>query len=179
MTRGAPVCQTADTVATAGATRDGEPRIRMVGIGVLKIVAAPEKLRTVLGSCVGITLFDLHLRIAGLAHSILPQGSEEIEELGKFADQAVDNLVVQLTALGASKTRLRAKLVGGAAMFETANNGTQLGRRNVEAARRRFQAHDIPIIAEAVGGTKGRKVLVDPDTGNVEVAIIGSEPEII
>lgn len=179
MTRGAQVCQSADMAATAAATRDGEPRIHMVGIGALKIAAAPEKLRTVLGSCVGIVLFDLHLRIAGLAHSILPQGSEEIEELGKFADQAVDNLVVRLTALGASKTRLRAKLVGGAAMFETANNGAQLGQRNVEAARRRFQAHEIPIIAEAVGGTKGRKVRVHPDTGNVEVAIIGSEPVII
>lgn len=179
MTRGAQVCQSADVAATAAATRDGEPRIHMVGIGALKIVAAPEKLRTVLGSCVGIVLFDLHLRIAGLAHSILPQGSEEIEELGKFADQAVDNLVVRLTALGASRTRLRAKLIGGAEMFGIANSGVQLGERNVEAARRRFQAHEIPIIAEAVGGTKGRKVRVDPDTGNVEVAIIGSEPVII
>ncbi len=151
----------------------------MVGIGALKIAAAPEKLRTVLGSCIGIAVFDLHLGIAGLAHSILPQGSEEVEELGKFADQAVDNLVVRLTALGASRTRLRAKLVGGAAMFATANDGVQLGERNAETARRRLQSHDIPIIAEVVGGTKGRKVLVDPDTGNVEVAIIGSEPVII
>ncbi len=179
MTREAQVCQSADTVATASATRDGAPRIHMVGIGALKIVAAPEKLRTVLGSCVGIALFDLHLGIAGLAHSILPEGSEEIEQLGKFADQAVDNLVVRLTALGACRTRLTAKLVGGAAMFGTANNAAQLGERNAEAARRRLQAHDIPIIAEAVGGTKGRKVLVDPDTGNIEVAIIGSEPVII
>ena len=109
----------------------------------------------------------------------MPQGSEEIEQLGTFADQAVDNLVVRLTALGASGTRLRSKLIGGAAMFGIANNGAQLGGRNAEAARRRLQAHDIPIIAEAVGGTKGRKVLVDPDSGDVEVAIIGSEPVII
>ena len=179
MTRDTQVCHSVGTAATTNTARDGGPRIHMVGIGVLKIVAAPEKLRTVLGSCVGIALFDPQLRIAGLAHSILPQGSEEIEQLGKFADQAVDNLVVRLTALGASGTRLRAKLVGGAAMFGTENNATQLGERNADAARMRLQAHDIPIIAEAVGGTKGRKVLVDPDTGNIEVAIIGSEPVII
>ncbi len=179
MTPETQVFQSAATVATASAAKVGAPRIHAVGIGVLMVVAAPEKLRTVLGSCIGIAVFDPQLRIAGLAHSILPQGSEEIEQLGKFADQAVDNLVVRLTALGASPTRLTAKLVGGAAMFGTANNGAQLGERNAEAARRRLQAHDIPIVAEAVGGSKGRKVLVDPDTGNVEVAIIGSEPVII
>ena len=179
MTRETQVCQSADPAATANTAKAGSPRINMVGIGALKIVAAPEKLRTVLGSCIGIALFDPQLRIAGLAHSILPEGAEEIEQLGKFADQAVDNLVVRLMALGASRTRLTAKLVGGAAMFGTANNGAQLGERNAEGARRRLQAHDIPIIAEAVGGTKGRKVLVNPDTGNVEVAIIGSEPVII
>lgn len=179
MTRDTQVCHSAEATAATSAARDGGPRIHMVGIGALKIAAAPEKLRTVLGSCIGITLFDPQLRIAGLAHSILPQGSEEIEQLGKFADQAVDNLVVRMTALGASRSHLRAKLVGGAAMFGTENNATQLGERNAEAARMRLQAHDIPIIAEAVGGTKGRKVLVDPDTGNIEVAIIGSEPVII
>ena len=179
MTRETQVCQSADPAATVSTAQAGGPRIHTVGIGILKVVAAPEKLRTVLGSCIGIAVFDSQLQIAGLAHSILPQGSEEIEQLGKFADQAVDNLVVRLTALGASRTRLTAKLVGGAAMFGTANNGAQLGERNAEAARRRLQAYDIPIIGEAAGGTKGRKVLVDPDTGNIEVAIIGSEPVII
>ncbi len=179
MTRETQVCVSGDPAATATTAEEHASLIQTVGIGVLKIAAAPEKLRAILGSCIGIAIFDPHSRIAGLAHSILPQGAEEIEQLGKFADQAVDNLVVRLTALGASRTRLTAKLVGGAAMFGTANNGTELGERNAEAARRRLQAHDIPIIAEAVGGTKGRKVLVDPDSGNVEVAIIGSEPVII
>ena len=179
MTRETQVCQSADSAVTASKAKAGRLRIHTVGIGILKVVAAPEKLRTVLGSCIGIAVFDPQLCIAGLAHSILPQGSEEIEQLGKFADQAVDNLVVRLTALGASRNRLTAKLVGGATMFGTANNGAQLGERNAEAARRRLQAHDIPIIGEAIGGTKGRKVLVDPDTANIEVAIIGSEPVII
>ena len=64
-------------------------------------------------------------------------------------------------------------------MFGTANNGIQLGERNAEAARERLKAHAIPIVAEALGGTKGRKVLVDPGTTNVEIAIIGTEPVII
>ncbi len=179
MTRETQVCQSADAAAKAGSAEAGGVRIHTVGIGALKIAAAPEKLRTVLGSCIGIAVFDLQLRIAGLAHSILPQGPEEIEQIGKFADQAVDNLVVRLMALGASGTRLMAKLVGGASMFGTANSGMPLGERNAEAARIRLEAHGIPIVAEVIGGTKGRKILVDPDTEDVEVAIIGCEPVII
>ena len=150
----------------------------MIGISALVVVSAPDKLRTVLGSCVGIAIFDARVGVGGLAHSILATGAEEAEELGKFADQAVDNLIMRLTAEGADKRRLQAKLVGGAAMFGKKTNNV-LGDRNVQEARQRLQAHGIPVVAEAVGGTKGRKMLLDPSTGEIEVAIIGAEPQII
>ena len=149
-----------------------------VGIGALVVAEAPDKLRTVLGSCVGIALYDRRRRLAGLAHVILPEGNSESAELGKFADQAVDNLIVQLAAMGASKTRLQAKLVGGAAMFGAENNNG-LGDRNVEVARNRLAQHGIPVLAEAVGGTKGRKLFVDPDSGEAMVEIIGQKREVI
>lgn len=149
-----------------------------VGIGALAVAEAPDKLKTVLGSCVGIALYDRQRRVAGLAHAILPEGASESAELGKFADQAVDNLIVQLASMGASKTRLRAKLIGGAAMFGAKNNNG-LGDRNVEVARERLAQHGIPVLAEAVGGTKGRKLFVDPDSGDAIVEIIGQKPEVI
>lgn len=152
--------------------------IHFVGIGALVVACAPDRLRTVLGSCVGIVIFDTAAEVAGLAHSILPAGHEEAEELGKFADQAVDNLLIRLTREGANKANLQAKLIGGAAMF--GNETTmQLGARNVDAASARLEAHEIPIVATSVGGTKGRKVLLDARTGEVAVAAIGEESETI
>ena len=152
--------------------------VHFVGIGGLEVVCAPDKLRTVLGSCVGIVIFDPAAEVAGLAHSILPVGHEEPAELGKFADQAVDNLLIRLTRAGANKANLQAKLIGGAAMFGN-ETSMQLGARNVDAASARLEAHEIPIVATAVGGTKGRKVLLDARTGEILVAAIGEESETI
>ncbi len=152
--------------------------VHNVSIGGLVVAEAPDKLRTVLGSCVGIALYDRQRHLAGLAHAILPEGDNESAELGKFADQAVDNLIVQLASMGASKARLEAKLVGGAAMFGAeSNNG--LGDRNIKTARDRLTQHGIPVLAEAVGGTKGRKLCVDPDSGEAIVEIIGQQREVI
>ena len=152
--------------------------IHTVGIGGLIIAQQPDKLRTVLGSCVGIAVYDPQHKVGGLAHSILPEVTAESTELGKFADQAVDNLIVQLLSNGANKQRLVAKLVGGATMFgsETRNG---LGDRNVESARQRLEQNDIPVLAVALGGTKGRKMMFDPATGATRVDIIGETAETI
>ncbi len=149
----------------------------MVGIGGLSIAHAPQLLRTVLGSCAGIVIFDPQIQVAGLAHSILPEGTEEASALGKFACQAVDNLIVKLIAKGADKKRLRAKLIGGAAMF--GNRNDNLGKRNTDAARHRLQCHEVAVVAEAIGGTKGRKLLLYPSTGKVLVEVIGEQPEVL
>ena len=149
-----------------------------IAIGGLVTAREPDLLRTVLGSCVGIALCDPVRKIAGLAHAILPEATSESAQLGKFADQAVDNLIVKLLSEGANKGRLIAKLAGGAAMFGNANNNG-LGDRNVESARARLKQHGIPILAEAVGGNRGRKMTFDPATAQATVEIIGEEAETI
>lgn len=165
---------TADTSAARG-EKTGDGVVHLVGIGGLVTAQTPDKLRSVLGSCVGIALFDPVRQIAGLAHSILPEGSEEAAELGKFADQAVDNLIVTLTSEGADKTRLQAKLIGGATMFG-AQSTSDLGKRNVEVAAQRLGCHNIPVVGQAVGGGKGRRMILDPANGEVIVEIIGEAP---
>lgn len=173
MTAGVTEMSQADPVRSA---LDNAPTgtTQFVGIGALLVVSAPDKLRTVLGSCVGIAIFDATAGVAGLAHSILPLGNEEPEELGKFADQAVDNLLIRLTREGATKANLQAKLIGGAAMFGN-ETSMGLGTRNVEAAKARLEAHEVPVVATSVGGTKGRKIVLDARTGEVTVAAIGEE----
>ncbi len=157
---------------------DTAPRPQNVSIGGLVVTQPPAQLRAVLGSCVGIAVFDPLRKVAGLAHAILPEATGESMELGKFADQAVDNLIVSLMALGAEKSRMKAKLIGGAAMFGAeANEG--LGARNVAVAGARLAQHDIAVVATATGGSKGRKMTLDPSTGKVRVEIIGEDAETI
>ena len=152
--------------------------VHNVAIGGLVVALEPDKLRTVLGSCVGIVVYDPERKVGGLAHSILPEATTESTELGKFADQAVDNLIMQLLSIGADKKRLVAKLFGCATMFGSQErNG--LGDRNAVAAQQRLEQNGIPILATALGGTKGRKMMFDPATGAARVEIIGEAAEII
>ncbi|MFO0973311.1 MAG: chemotaxis protein CheD [Phycisphaerae bacterium] len=151
---------------------------RLIGIGALDVVQSPAMLRSVLGSCVGVAIFDPTAQIAGLSHSILPTGDEVGAEPAKFADQAVDNLLARMLAAGAKKSRLVAKLLGCATMFGKQDSAS-LGDRNAEAARARLSRHGVPIIAESLGGTKGRKVLVDAAAATVHVEIIGESATVI
>ena len=79
---------------------------------------------------------------------------------------------------GAKKTGIVAKIVGGAVMFGM-NKGPGLGERNAEAVRDRLRHQGVRLAAEAIGGVKGRKMLLDASTGTVQFEVIGASPEII
>ncbi len=109
---------------------------------------------------------------------MLPSSESGQGDPGKFADTAVDTLLDEVVSAGCKKERLSAKLAGGASMFGPAKaNG--LGDRNVQAVQERLAKHGVKIVAKEVGGQKGRKMMLTPATGEVEVQIIGAEPTVI
>lgn len=153
-------------------------RIHSIGIADILVVRAPEQIRTVLGSCIGVAMYDQVAGVGGLSHVILPASNEGSGDPGKFADTAVDLLLNRLLAEGADAKRIVAKIAGGANMFSAQETGG-LGQRNADAVQARLTHHSISLMASEVGGTKGRKMRLDPATGNVFVEIIGQAPKII
>ena len=149
-----------------------------IGIAEVRVVKSPEKVRTVLGSCVGVAIFDRVAKIGGLAHVILPSSKMGHGDRGKFADTAVDWLVDDAIQAGCDSKRLTAKITGGASMFGD-NVDSGIGEKNVQAVKERLAHHSIRLAAADVGGTKGRKMCLDPSTGQVEVQNIGAEPQLI
>ncbi|MFQ5501213.1 MAG: chemotaxis protein CheD [Phycisphaerae bacterium] len=151
---------------------------RNVGIAEVKVVKSPEKLRTVLGSCIGIALIDRVAKAGGLAHIMLPSSEHGHGDKGKFADTGLQWLIEDVISAGCDKKRLTAKITGGASMFGAhVDNG--IGERNAKAVKEQLSKHAIRLVAEDVGGTKGRKMLLDPATGEVQVQQIGAEPKTI
>jgi chemotaxis protein CheD len=134
-----------------------------VGIAELRIAGAPTILKAFgLGSCLAITLYDPSLRLGALVHSLLPQarGGVPSDHPAKYVDAAIALMVNKLVQAGADATRLQGKLAGGANMFE-ADYVTligSVGARNVRSAREALAAHHIPLMAEDVGGNRGRTV---------------------
>lgn len=117
----------------------------------------PTEIVTILGSCVSICLFDDTCGVGGLNHFMLPTESTTISP--RYLRHAMDLLLRQLTAFGAKRSRLQAKLFGGASVLKNGDTGTDLGARNVEAARARLAQEGIPVVAEDVGGDRGRKLV--------------------
>lgn len=143
-----------------------------IGIGDLKVCKAPDVLITyALGSCVGVCLLDNKAGVGGLSHIMLPESSELSTQTGplRFADKALPLLVQQMVALGANKSRLTAKIAGGATMFAIANEKFNIGERNVKAVKKFLSENNIPILAEDCGLDYGRTQLFYPATGVMEI----------
>jgi chemotaxis protein CheD len=170
----------------------------MVRMGELAVSSVPGDVLVSLGlgSCIGLALLDHRMRVAGLAHIVLPESQGHVNENPrKFADLAVPQLVTELARLGPRKVRLEAVLVGGASMFTLAPrapvgsasgvepsqgvpraaSSLEVGQRNEAAVRELLMSMRIPVVAAATGGNRGRTIRVDVATGAVTVREAGGK----
>ena len=155
----------------------------VVGMADLKVAKHPDSLTTLgLGSCVGITLFDRAKHIGGMAHCMLPtyKGFEG-QNIAKFVDSAVIELINQLVRIGATRTALVAKIAGGAHMFGRSQNSDMLkiGERNAAAGIAILKQLSIPIQANDTGGTHGRTIELNIETGALRIKTVGAGEKFI
>ena len=155
-----------------------------VGMADLKICRAPDGVTTIgLGSCVGVALRDPVTKIGGLAHVMLPDSSKipNNTNIYKFADTGINELVRQLVEAGACKTRLVAKIAGGAQMFAFQNKTdmVRVGDQNVASTKQVLKELGIPIKAEDTGLNYGRTVIFYPETGDFVIRSVGKEEKTI
>jgi chemotaxis protein CheD len=161
------------------------PAVATVGIGERLIARAPARLAVYgLGSCVVIFVNDPDLRLGGLAHALLPDEPFEAPQhrLGRYVPAAVRSLVADLEEAGADRSRLVAKVAGGASLFRRApasRTTRTVGTRNVEAALRCLALLDVPVARADVGGGRGRSVVADLNDGSLTSRSVRSGETII
>ena len=156
-----------------------------VGLAQYRIGMAPMRMMTLaLGSCLGIVIYDQGSRIGALAHVMHPERNKvkNNSNRAKFVDSAVELMVSRMLRRGAVRDRLEAKIFGGARMFSHVDGSRsiiQIGTANIEAARVELGREGIPIVAECVGGTKGRSIVFDVSDGSVQVKDAYGNKEIL
>ena len=128
-----------------------------------------------LGSCVGICLYDPVLQLGGMVHIMLPQNMEKGRANPlKYADTGIHYAIGQMESRGAQRSRITAKIAGGAKMFSEGNSAAgNIGQRNIQAVKLALQWHRIPIIAEDVGGASARTLIFDVSAGIATVRSYG------
>ena len=152
-----------------------------VGMADLKVCKSPDGLTTLgLGSCVGVAPRDPITKVGGLLHAMLPDSTviKNNTCVEKFVDSGLEELVKQMVRAGANKSRLEAKLAGGAQMFAFQRNSdlVKVGARNAEAARKKLSAMRIKLLAEDTGLNYARTVIYYPETGIYVIKAVG-KPE--
>ena len=144
-----------------------EPKTIRVPMAGLEFAEPPDVLETLLGSCVGIAIWDERSGCGGLAHCLLPEAMGKPATPGKFVDTAILELKKRLLEKGACIHSLRAKVAGGSIMFGTSKE--TVGTRNAEAALQLLKEHQIPVVAQHLGGDKGRVIRFSLKDRTVEV----------
>jgi chemotaxis protein CheD len=155
-----------------------------VGMADLKACKYPDSLTTLgLGSCVGVALYDPLTKVSGLLHCMLPDSLQikNNANKAKFADTGIDELIYQMEQLGACKSRLVAKMAGGAQMFAmtTKNDSLRVGEHNIAAAKLRLEYYHIRLLAEDCGLNYGRTVEFYSENGDYIIKAVGKPPKTI
>ena len=148
--------------------------------GESHLVRSPKVLRTVLGSCVGITFWNARLELGALCHPMLPKapaqrthGSPHLSVSAgrRFVDFTVRDLAGQLDALGAKRRETVVKLFGGGDVLLVEERGARptVGKMNAEAALEALAREGFAVSASSLGGHAGLHIDFYTTTGEVRL----------
>ncbi len=150
-----------------------------LGIGEIHVTTEKIVLSTVLGSCVAVCLYDGARGVAGMNHYLLPKPDiENGNKSTRFGLYAIRDLIQQMREKGADLRQTQARIFGGAHVLAQFSAFKSIPDRNVELARQSLKDVGIRVIAEDVGGERGRRVLFETGNGKVLVRIVSNRDQL-
>ena len=135
----------------------------------------PTLVTTVLGSCLAVTMHAPSHGIGTVCHAFLPDSSDAKRgasepQVCRFVDTALQNMLESLDKIGIPRRDLVIKMFGGSsgiAVRGMEHSSYNIGRRNIEMARKLLRFARLPVQVEDVGGSQGRKLMFHTHTGEV------------
>jgi chemotaxis protein CheD len=143
--------------------------------GESHLVREPTMLRTLLGSCVGVTFLVPRFGVGALCHPMLPAYpgkplADPSRAAGcRYVDFAIRDLARQFDALGAQRDEVEVKLFGGGDVLLMINDAARptVGRLNGEVALRVLEEEGFTVAASSLGGKRGINIHFNTQTGQV------------
>jgi len=140
--------------------------------GELYLARDPAILRTILGSCVGVTFWSKRLGAGALCHGLLPRcpPNPVPAEGYRYVDYSIRYLAQQFDMLGASRRELEVKLFGGADVLPVDRivpGKPTVGAQNCAVALEVLQQEGFVVSASDLGGRRGRRIHFHTGTGRV------------
>ncbi|MFZ0942766.1 MAG: chemotaxis protein CheD [Syntrophobacteraceae bacterium] len=140
-----------------------------IHIGGFQACKTPTVIKTLLGSCVAVCLYDSVERIGGMNHIFLPGKADlkHFDNVARYAVNAMELLINRVMTLGGKRQHLIAKVFGGAHVLPTISPENGVGARNSEFVIEFLQMETISIVSRDLGGHDARKIHFHTDSGAV------------
>lgn len=126
-------------------------------------------IKTILGSCVALCIWDKRKKIGGMNHYIYSYDTEKKRNC-KYGENSIRKLLNFFKESGSKAIDLEAYIVGGA---ENPKLSSKIGDNNVKLAIEMMEKYKIEVVDMKTGGNKGRKVLFENYNGVCKVRKIG------
>jgi chemotaxis protein CheD len=130
-------------------------------------------LKTLLGSCLSITLWHPQRRIGGMCHFLLPSRTRRGEEAldGRYGDEAMEAMMHMLALTGTQPSDYVAHLYGGADTMRDTGSGVRfnVGERNIEQGWKLVDQFGFQLEGIDVGEDVPRTVTLKLASGEVDM----------
>ena len=131
------------------------------------------RIRTLLGSCVSITLWHPKKHIGGMCHYMLPTNKRQKhnDQLdGKYAEDAMHLFMHEIKLAHTHPQEYEVKIFGGGNQFPTQDQRVfSVSDQNVAIGRKLLAQHGLAIKSEHMGGDGHRNIIFNLWSGDVWV----------
>lgn len=142
-----------------------------LGQGDLYFGEAPGLLRTVLGSCVAVTLWHPQLHVGGMCHVVLPEILKNVDDY-RYASSAIEQFIKDIKDHYTHPKDYQAGIYGGANMFPgiASSENHNVGEKNIQAVQEIMLKHGFTISEVNIGGAYSRRISLNLDNGETLVS---------
>jgi chemotaxis receptor (MCP) glutamine deamidase CheD len=146
------------------------PKEITLHVGGVHASAEPAVIKTLLGSCVAVCLWDPRTAVGGMNHFLLPEAGPggPADEATRFGLHAMDRLVGEMLKLGAAPSRFVVK-DGGASVLALSSAAAAIPHANLAFVRAYLAREGLRVAATSVGGTLPRQIRFLTESGKVLV----------
>jgi len=142
--------------------------------GEVLVTQEPLWVITLLGSCVAVTMFNAHFRLAAICHAMLSQPRGTVTpcpnpaQRFRYLSDAIPAMSRRFSRLGLPPHEVEVKLFGGVIdLGGEPHNDPSIGQANIAKAQQLLNEAGFQIKARNVGGDRGCKIAFNTESGEV------------
>jgi chemotaxis protein CheD len=137
----------------------------------------PVIVETLVGSCVAVCLYNFAEGLGAMNHFLMDRPMHPADaEIGRYGVTSTQRIIDLVLEMDSAPTHYRAGIFGGAAVLKGVHADDGIGVANIKVAMEVLRSAHIRVSRQEVGGTRGRRIRFNTETGEIECRFAGDIP---